>query len=117
MLVLVVLSTDVQVGGELADRALEVACESDRSVNAQVIVRSELPRAAQLLAVTALRHHVPIDIEPSRAFAIEMIVLMLAYGGGIADTRAGDELHLGRVIACNTRIDHPQAQPFLFAVE
>jgi hypothetical protein len=69
------------------------------------------------LRISALRHHVAIDIEPSPTFANETTALMLANGSSIADTRTGDELHFGRIIACNTRIDNPKSQPFLIPVE
>lgn len=67
--------------------------------------------------ISALRHHVAIDIEPSSTFANETTALMLANGSSIADTRTGDELHFGRIIACNTRVDNPKSQPFLIPVE
>ena len=65
----------------------------------------------------ALRHHIAIDIEPSLILANKTAALMLANGGSIADTRTGDELHFGGIIACITRIDNPKSQPFLLAVE
>jgi hypothetical protein len=65
----------------------------------------------------ALGHDVAIDIEPAPVLANETTALVLPYGRGIADTRSGDELHFGGIIAGKTRGDNPQSQPFLLSVE
>ena len=73
------------------------------------------PQAAFSTVLTF--HPVAIHIEPSPTLANEATALMLANGGSIADTRTGDELHFGRITACNTRIDDPKSQPLLIPVE
>jgi hypothetical protein len=64
-----------------------------------------------------LLHQVAVNVEPSLALANETTALVLANGGGIADTRARDKLHFGRSAACNARINNIQAQPFLILSE
>jgi hypothetical protein len=68
-------------------------------------------------ALLALRHHVAIDIEPALTLSNETTAFMVAYGGGVADTRTGDKLHFGGIIAGNIRLEHSKSQPFLLPVE
>ena len=64
-----------------------------------------------------LLHQVAIYVEPPSALANETATLVLANGGGIADTRTRDELHFGSSSACNARINNIQAEPLLILAE
>ena len=62
-------------------------------------------------------HQVPIDVEPPPALENETTALVLANGGGIADTRTRDELDFGGSSACSGRLDNIQPQPLLILAE
>src|SRR5258708_36294083 len=64
-----------------------------------------------------LLHQVAIDVEPPPALENETTALVLANGGGIADTRTRDELDFGRSNACNARLKDIQPQPLLIPAE
>ena len=60
---------------------------------------------------------VPIDVEPSPAFANESAALVEANGGGVAGSGTCDEFNFRRGVARDTRIDDAQAQPLLVLAE
>ena len=81
------------------------------------MTRARRALRSRLSLPRTLLHQVAIDVKPPLALANETTALVLANGGGIADTRTRDELHLGRSTARNARTNNIQAQPLLILAE
>jgi hypothetical protein len=58
-----------------------------------------------------------IEVEPRASLSDKTTSLMQPDGGGIAEARTSNELHLCGGIACSARINNAQAEPLLPCIE
>ena len=62
-------------------------------------------------------HKLPGNIPPTSVLTNEATALVVADGGGVADTRTRNELNLRGIISGDARVNDAQAEPLLIFIE